>query len=89
MSKGTGILSQEKKSVESAPLKLADGEGLKLRVFVDKSIVEVFANDGRLVLSRRVLPERDDSTGISLYAKGAAAKATSVDVWDIMPTNAY
>lgn len=82
-------IHQGKRSVESAPLKLADGEGLKLRIFVDKSIVEVFANDGRLVLSRRIVPERDDSTGISLYAKGTAAKAASVDVWDMMPTNPY
>jgi len=81
-------ISQQKKSVESAPLKLAGGEGLKLRVFVDKSIVEVFANDGRLVLSRRVFPERRDSVGIRVFAKGRPC-AASVKAWDMMPTNPY
>ena len=82
-------LGQEKKAVEAAPLPLGDGEGLKLRIFVDKSIVEVFANDGRLVLSRRVYPEREDSTGISLFAQGGEVRAEGVRIWDVMPTNPY
>ena len=36
--------NQKKRCVESAPIKLAAGEPLKLRVFVDRSMVEVFAN---------------------------------------------
>lgn len=82
-------LGQEKKAVEAAPLPLGDGEGLKLRIFVDKSIVEVFANDGRLVLSRRVYPEREDSTGISLFAQGGEVRGEGVRIWDVMPTNPY
>ena len=79
---------QPKKSVEAAPMKLAARESLKLRVFVDKSIVEVFANDGRLVLSRRIYPERPDSVGVALFAKGGTAKA-GVRAWDMMPSNPY
>ena len=82
-------LSQEKKAVEAAALVLGKGEGLKLRIFVDRSIVEVFANDGRLVLSRRVYPEREDSTGISLFAQGGEVRAEGVRIWDMMPTNPY
>lgn len=82
-------IGQEKKAVEAAPLALRDGEGLRLRIFVDRSIVEVFANDGRLALSRRVYPEREDSTGIALFARGGAAQARSVRIWDVMPTNPY
>ena len=82
-------IHQEKKSVESASLKLNHAEGLKLRIFVDKSLVEVFANDGRRVLSRRVFPERKDATAIRLYANGHATRATCVQVWDLMPTNPY
>ena len=56
---------------------------------MDKSIVEVFANDGRRVLSRRVYPDREDSSGLSLFARGGPAMATSIKVWDIMPSNPY
>jgi len=80
--------SQGRKAVESAPLKLAGGEDLSLNVFVDKSIVEVFANGGRLVLSRRVFPDRRDSVGIRVFAKGRPC-AASVKAWDMMPTNPY
>ena len=85
---GSG-LGQEKKAVEAAALVLGEGEGLKLRIFVDRSIVEVFANDGRLVLSRRVYPEREDSSGIFLFAQGSEVRAADVRTWDMMPTNPY
>ena len=47
---------------EVAPLELEDGEPLKLRMFIDKSVVEVFAN-GRQCVALRVYPERKDSVG--------------------------
>jgi beta-fructofuranosidase len=80
--------SQKKKTLESAPMKLAAGEPLKLRVFVDRSVVEVFANDGRQALCRHIYPSKG-ATGIRLYACGGSAKAQSVHAWDIMPTNPY
>ena len=85
---GKTVTGTLKKSVESAPMKLRPNEPLKLRVFLDRSIVEVFANDGRLALSRVIYPSKG-STGIQLYAKGGAATVKSVAVWDIMPTNPY
>jgi beta-fructofuranosidase len=80
--------SQRKKSLEAAPMKLAPGEPLKLRVFVDRSVVEVFASDGRQALCRHIYPSKG-STGIRLYAQGGSAKAESIHAWDIMPTNPY
>ena len=44
-----------RKVVERAPFALQPGEPLKLRVFVDKSVVEIFAND-RQAIGRRVYP---------------------------------
>ncbi len=49
-----------RRTVERAPFELRDGEPMKLRVFVDKSIVEIYAND-RQVICRRVYPVRSDS----------------------------
>ena len=61
--------TEGRKVVERAPLALQTGEPLKLRVFVDKSVVEVFAND-RQAIGRRVYPARNDSLGVSVFASG-------------------
>ncbi|KAA9402122.1 sucrose-6-phosphate hydrolase [Haloarcula sp. CBA1130] len=55
---------------------------LSLRVFVDGSVVEVFANE-RHCLTSRVYPTRDDATGISLSADGGRATIASLDVWEL------
>jgi beta-fructofuranosidase len=62
------------------PVYVAPGETLKLRVFVDKSVVEVFAND-RLCATVRVYPGREDSMGVSLRAQGADSLLLSLDAW--------
>ena len=72
----------ESRAPEIAPIFLAPGETLKLRVFVDQSVVEVFVN-GRQCLAVRVYPGREDSAGISLRAQGADAELCSVDVWQM------
>ena len=77
-----------RKRVESAPMKLGRNEPLRLRVFVDRCMVEVFANGGRLALSRFLCPP-PGASGIKLYAKGGPARAKALTVWDIMPTNAH
>ena len=67
---------------ETAPVYLGNGEPLELRVFVDKSVVEVFVN-GKQCVAVRVYPERDDSTGVSLRAQGSEAVLTSLDAWQM------
>ena len=65
---------------ETAELPFAKGEKLKLRVFIDRSIVEVFVND-RQSVTLRTYPERDDSRGISVRAAGNNADILSLDAW--------
>ncbi len=55
---------------------------LNLHVFLDKSIVEVFAND-KVCLTKRVYPSLDSSVGIYLFSSGGNAKLLSFDAWDI------
>ena len=62
---------------EIAPLDLKDGEPLRLRIFIDRSIVEVFAN-GRQCLTLRTYPTLKDSTGVSVFARGGGAKLVSL-----------
>ena len=61
---------------------MAEGELLDLRVFIDRSIIEVYAND-RQCLTVRVYPEREDSRGVSLFARGGDAKLLSLDCWQM------
>lgn len=81
-------LKEGPKTTEAGPFELKPGEPLKLRVFVDKSVVEVFAN-GRQAVMRRIYPSRPDSLGVSLYAVGGPATATVLEAWDMMPSNPY
>ena len=73
--------------VERAPFALKRGESLKLRVFVDKSVIEVFAND-RQAITRRVYPVHPDSLGVSVFSVGLA-KVKRLKTWTMMPSNPY
>jgi beta-fructofuranosidase len=55
----------------SAPLALEPGEPLRLRVFLDRSILEVFAGD-QVAITTRIYPSRPDSLGVALLADGGA-----------------
>ena len=74
--------------VQKAPFKLLKGETLKLRVFLDKSIIEVFAND-RQCVTQRIYPSRKDALGVSLFCKGGSAKVLSLKAWDMAATNPW
>jgi beta-fructofuranosidase len=67
---------------ETAPILLGEDEPLRLRVFVDRSVVEVFAN-GKQCVALRVYPDREDSTGVSLRAQGQDAVLSSLDAWQM------
>jgi beta-fructofuranosidase len=74
---------------ETAPVAIAPGEPLKLQVFLDRSIVEVFVN-GKQCIAVRVYPGREDSLGVSLRAQGRDATLKSLDAWQmksIYPTH--
>jgi len=63
----------------SAKLELS-GEPLSLRIFIDHSVVEVFANN-KLALTTRIYPTRRDSLEIGLFAKGGETKLERLECW--------
>ena len=73
---------------EGGPLSLSGNELLHLRVLVDKSVVEIFANERQGVM-RRIYPTRKESTGVKLFSEGGAARIHSMTAWDMMPSNPY
>ncbi|MBR0462942.1 MAG: glycoside hydrolase family 32 protein [Clostridia bacterium] len=58
-------------AVERAPLMLQPGEPLRLTVYVDNAVVEVFAND-RQAISRRAYTDPVTAGHANLFARGRA-----------------
>jgi len=58
---------------------LGDTKRVKLHIFVDRSSVEVFANDGEKVMTNRIYPP-PGSTGIEVYGAG---RVVSLTVWQL------
>ncbi len=65
----------------AAPVALSPGEPLKLHVFLDHSVIEVFVNDGRTCLASRVYPLRPDSLGVGLFAQEGSVALNALDIW--------
>ena len=67
---------------ETGPLVLDPNEPLRLRIFLDRSVIEVFVDD-RQCLTLRVYPDRDDSNGVAVFARGGAARLESLSAWHL------
>jgi beta-fructofuranosidase len=80
-------LGYGRKVIEAAPLKVKPNESVVMRIFVDRSIVEVFAND-RQAIARSVYPTLG-GTGISLFSEGGNVEIESFKTWEIFPSNPY
>ena len=55
---------------------------MKLNIFLDRSSVEVFANDGAVTMADRVYPGPSD-TGLSLFVAGKEPRVESLRMWRI------
>jgi beta-fructofuranosidase len=75
---------QTTRGVDAGALELGKGENLKLRVFLDGSVIEIFAN-GRACLTGRVYPTKAESVALGLTARGGVAKLVSLKTWEMRP----
>jgi beta-fructofuranosidase len=66
----------------SGPFRLARRETLRLHIFLDRSVVEVFANE-RACVTSRVYPTQPDSRGLALFAQGGTARVVRLDIWEL------
>jgi beta-fructofuranosidase len=64
------------------PLAVAQGETVRLHIFLDCSVVEVFANE-QTCITERIYPTHPDSLDIALFTRGGPARLTTLDVWDM------
>ncbi|MCY8868443.1 GH32 C-terminal domain-containing protein [Bacillus inaquosorum] len=67
--------------IQTAPLKPVNGN-IKMRIFVDRSSVEVFGNDGQQVITDIILPDRS-SKGLELYAVNGGVKLKSLTIYPL------
>ena len=58
------------------------GKPIELRVFVDRSVVEVFAEGGHY-LGKRIYPARPDSLGVQIFSLGGNATLHSLEAWEM------
>ena len=62
---------------------MLDGsEPLRLRIFLDRSMLEVFAN-GKQCLTQQVYPSLGESRLIRLQSRGGASRLVKGDVWEM------
>ena len=71
-----------RQAVRNAPLNRLPGKPVRLHIFLDKSVVEVFVN-GRTTLSSRIYPTRSDSLGLHLFSQQGRVHVSSLDIWQM------
>ena len=64
------------------PVKLTDEGTLRLRLFLDRSVLEIFADDAQC-LSSRIYPTLEESHGVDLFASVDPVHLRSLDVWEM------
>jgi sucrose-6-phosphate hydrolase SacC (GH32 family) len=70
------------RDMRKAPLSLGKNGLLKLHIFLDRSVLEVFANEHTCLVSR-IYPTRPDSLGLDLFARNGSAKLKTLDIWEM------
>lgn len=63
-------------------LPLQPGETLKLRIFLDRSVIEVFAN-GWCCISARIYPTQSSSLAVKPYVPEGSVMLKSLQVWEM------
>ena len=62
-----------------------DDGTVKLHIFVDHSVVEVFGNDGYAVMTNRMFPDPLQD-GVEIYSIGGRVTLKSLDIWELNST---
>src|SRR5699024_4031399 len=62
-----------------APLTLQDGK-LRVHIFIDQASVEVFTNDGEIVLSAVTFPS-EKQLGVEVFSENGSTEVVSMQAW--------
>lgn len=81
------LIAERIRSEAQAPFKLEPGELLRLRIFLDKSMLEIYANRRQRV-TQHIYPARPDSLGVAIFSRRGTTTVLAADAWDMAATNA-
>ncbi len=73
--------SEDFPAVTVAPTHEKDGK-VSLRIFIDRSSIELFGNDGRFVMTNLVFPNEPYTT-LTLSAQGGSAKVSDLKIYSL------
>jgi sucrose-6-phosphate hydrolase SacC (GH32 family) len=71
-------------SVGSAATVVGRDRRIRMRVFLDKRVVEAYANDGSTAVFTTVDAGPND-VGVEAYAEGGVAQLDSFEAWPLKP----
>ncbi|MFB9760469.1 GH32 C-terminal domain-containing protein [Ectobacillus funiculus] len=74
-------LGQNVNGKHTAPLSSTDGT-VKMHIFLDRSSVEVFGNNGLSVITNQLFP-LPSSNGLELYSKGGEVKLKLLNIYPL------
>ena len=60
-------------------------EKIKLRILIDKSVVEVFVNDGLYAVTDQVFPKHNEG-GIELFSRNGSAIFSDIQIKQVKKT---
>jgi len=81
---GNSFFSSVFSSIESAPA-AAGSSDLQFRILIDKSIVEVFVNNGEQVITDQVFPLSANG-GIEFFSQSGSTTFKNINVWKMNPS---
>ncbi len=64
---------------------LPEGEDVELRIFIDKYLVEVFANDRQAIVGAHM--DYRSANGLNAYTYGDPTTIRQIEIWKLKPTN--
>jgi fructan beta-fructosidase len=71
--------------VQSAPLPLENGK-IQLQILVDQSSIEVFCNNGKVVMSNQIFPD-STSIGMEIFSDNDNAFIENLSLWKLNPAD--
>merc|ERR1712000_518800 len=81
------IRDSETATLEGQPYKIESGSAAKLRLLVDHSIVEAYAQGGRAVATRTYCKPSADSVGLQIFNNGPDPIKATITVHQLDTAN--
>jgi len=78
---------QEETRIQAAPFDFKQGDSVKLRVFLDHSVLEVFAGDQRY-MAQRIYPTHPEAVEVKLFSRSGPTFVRSLSAWKMSGSSA-